>query len=97
MPAVLAAILAHLRSVDVLRAALTVLRNIVTDDGSALRLGGQGAYRIVYAVLQTHCVPAQLELVRLGAAAHARKGCPTPSQNENTAPGPAWRGCTAPP
>ena len=67
VPAVLAAILAHLRAVDVLRLALTVLRNIVSDDQSAIRLGGQGAYRIVYAVLQTHCVPEQLELVRLGA------------------------------
>ena len=52
VPAVLAAILAHLRRVEVLRAALIVLRNIVADDTSALRLGGQGAYRIVFAVLQ---------------------------------------------
>lgn len=37
---------------QVLRAALIVLRNIVVDDQSALRLGGQGAYRIVLAVLQ---------------------------------------------
>ena len=51
-----------------LRAALTVLRNVVTDDSSALRLGGQGAYRIVYAVLQTHCAAEQMELVRLGSA-----------------------------
>lgn len=54
VPAVLAAILAHLRRVEVLRAALVVLRNIVADDISAMRLGGQGAYRIVFAVLQTH-------------------------------------------
>ena len=79
MPAVLAAILAHLRRVEVLRAALIVLRNIVADDHSAMRLGGQGAYRIVFAVLQTHATVEQLELIRLGAAVlwrihHAR--CP---------------------
>ena len=39
---VLAAILAHLRRVEVLRSALIVLRNIVADDASAVRLGGQG-------------------------------------------------------
>ena len=54
VPAVLAAILAHLRRVEVLRAALTVLRNIVVDENVAERLGGQGAYRIVLTVLQTH-------------------------------------------
>ena len=64
----LAAILAHLRRVEVLRSALIVLRNIVADDTSALRLGGQGAYRIVFAVLQTHSCVEQLDLIRLGAA-----------------------------
>ena len=49
VPAVLAAILAHLRRVEVLRAALIVLRNIVADDHSAMRLGGQGAYRYGFA------------------------------------------------
>ena len=68
VPAVLAAILAHLRRVEVLRAALVVLRNIVADDQAAMRLGGQGAYRIVFAVLQTHANVEQLELLRLGAA-----------------------------
>ena len=82
VPAVLAAILAHLRRVEVLKAALIVLRNIVADDHSAMRLGGQGAYRIVFAVLQTHSSVEQLELVRLGAAVlwrihHAR--CPPTS------------------
>ena len=67
VPAVLAAILAHLRRVEVLRAALVVLRNIVADDHSAVRLGGQGAYRIVFAVLQTHANVEQLDLIRLGA------------------------------
>lgn len=79
VPAVLAAILAHLRQVEVVRASLIVLRNIVADDHSAMRLGGQGAYRIVFAVLQTHACVEQIELVRLGAAVlwrihHAR--CP---------------------
>jgi len=67
VPAVLAAILAHLRRVEVLRAALTVLRSIVSDEHSAVRLGGQGAYRIVFAVLQTHASVEQLDLIRLGA------------------------------
>ena len=40
----------------------------MADEQSALRLGGQGAYRIVFAVLQTHSVAEELELVRLGAA-----------------------------
>ncbi len=52
VPAVLAAILAHLRRPDVLKAALLVLKNIVADHACAIRLGGQGAYRIVFAVLQ---------------------------------------------
>ena len=67
MPALLAAILAHLKRVEVLKAALTVLRNIVSDSQAAQRLSGQGAYRIIFAVLQTHCTPSQLDLVRLGS------------------------------
>ena len=49
---------------QVLRAALIVLRNIVADDSSAMRLGGQGAYRIVFAVLQTHATVSWLALSR---------------------------------
>ena len=52
VPALLAAILAHLKRIEVLKAALGVLRNIVSDTQAAQRLSGQGAYRIIFAVLQ---------------------------------------------
>ena len=68
---------------QVVRLGLLVLRNVVTDEGSAVRMGGQGAYRIVFAVLQAHTSAENLELVRLGSGVmwrmhHARRGSPLP-------------------
>jgi hypothetical protein len=65
---VLAAILAHLHHLDLLRSALTVLRNIVADDNSAMHFAGQGAYHIVFAVLQTHCSQENMDLVKLASS-----------------------------
>lgn len=64
VPALLAAVLAHLHRPDVCKASLSVLKNIVADDAAAMRVSGQGAYRIILAVMQAHNCAEQIELVR---------------------------------
>lgn len=63
MPALLAAVLAHVRRPDVCKASLSVLKKILADETAAGRVSGQGAYRIVLAVMQAHNCAAQVELV----------------------------------
>jgi hypothetical protein len=64
VPALLAAVLAHLPRPDVCKNSLSVLKNIVADDAAAVRVSGQGAYRIILAVMQAHSSAEHIELVR---------------------------------
>jgi len=63
VPAILAALLAHVQRTHVVKAGLTIMKNIVADENVVSRFSGQGAYRILLTVMQAHNSHEHIELV----------------------------------